>query len=211
MDICDHHRFAFMHWYKCAGSAILHWLRTHPGCKTRQLDNPRRADGKHTTLADAEQMKGPMDDYFIFTTIRNPFTHLVSTYRQVRRNPHMVTSPSFREWVLAGDLTADTSQGRWRDFAAKDGRIPPNVHIYRTEDLEQMFRELCLRFQLEWRSPDRRNLASDRDKHVGRVVVIDPAIWEVVVEHYREWFLGGWYSLKDLPEGGDDYKFDFRL
>lgn len=95
MIISHKHKFVFIHIPKCAGSSIRRrLLELDPDAESywdREWDHRlgRYVDCAHMPLADLvvrPELTGPLQEYFVFTVIRNPYSRFRSALAEYRKD-----------------------------------------------------------------------------------------------------------------------------
>lgn len=109
-------KFVFIHIPKCAGESI-----------TELLLNPLNGGAqfmlKHSTFSDAERILGnDMNNFKIFTVVRNPFEQVVSFYEHLRKPLYMDLSEIEKQYP--------GSHGRLTPLWASDLAIRLNFNDY---------------------------------------------------------------------------------
>ena len=143
MLIIDDFRVAFLHVYKTAGTSIKNHLR--------DLTKPSRAKemgAVHGPLESKVRLLGErFNEYTILTSVRNPFSRLLSIYlyRRRRFKDGERTKPTelahklpFKKWftdvILHSRRYNDMSIS---DSILMDGKLPSNVYIVAMESLDR--------------------------------------------------------------------------
>jgi hypothetical protein len=90
----DCQKFIFIHPKKCGGSSIEILLRKN------FTDNIEPKHSQHFTLSDVSKLiKNPLNDYFVFGCIRNPWNRMVSLYYHSIKHDKMATGLTFNEYI----------------------------------------------------------------------------------------------------------------
>lgn len=210
MRISHSHRFVFLSKPKCASTAIRVALDPFSDIRSTQ----RYPWFHHTSLPPLKQQFNERgwdwDSYFVFTTVRNPYTMLNSLYAYAKPDtsghtwaerfwddvvdgrdpPVKLRVPEdpipFREWILTNDFS-----GYVLDRFIKDecGRICVNA-VLRAEELPTGFVGVTARLGLQ---PAPTLSMENVQNYVAQP--FDDSMCEVVNEVFRTDFEIGGYSL----------------
>lgn len=91
--ISEKYNFIFIHIYKCGGNSMRRYLRS-PSVQRPEINQLETYEvhGVHCDIRDVKHhfytadMQEFYDNAFKFSIVRNPFSHLVSLYRYIRRS-----------------------------------------------------------------------------------------------------------------------------
>ena len=144
--ISDSHKFIFIHIYKTGGTSI----------QTALKDYRREEQGesrKHVTIKRllTEGYKDLIENYHVFTIVRNPFSRLVSTYFYHSKNG---TKQGFAEYVI--DYENIHKNPHWRKNQYEWVSDGPKIYadtILRFESLNRDFAKLCKLLKIKARLP----------------------------------------------------------
>ena len=133
------HKFIFLHWGKCAGSSIKRALDSIDGLEHKL----KRGHSNLNLMIKSIKADGfDPDQYFKFTTVRNPWDRMVSLY-------HHMTTINKRHPEGSENLKKHF-QGTFEEFVhhlESNPPIPPNFedfdYVVRYEFLQDDFNILC--------------------------------------------------------------------
>ena len=89
-------KIIFIHIPRCGGSSIKEYLK--------ELSNSWDLNPNHLQLKDYEKRYGiDLNDYFIFTCVRNPYNKIYSMfrYKKFKRETLDTKDKSFYEWIIS--------------------------------------------------------------------------------------------------------------
>lgn len=97
--------------------------------------------GHHRTARQVKSLVDCWDDTYTFSTIRNPWDRMVSTYHfKLKRRDKKVTNRSFEEWII--DVLQNQDTTTQCDYLAEDGKIIVDF-VARFENLNSDFKKIC--------------------------------------------------------------------
>lgn len=209
MLISHRHRFVYLSRYKCASTTIRAIFRDYADITGTQ----HYPYYHHTHLVPLKRhfqsMGWPWEDYFVFTSMRNPWRMLISLYsyglpdsrglywwerhwdevsRDIYRpEQHQVPPdlPEFSRWVL----TADFSRFRLEPFINDHSGRREAHYIIQVENLKDGISEVAGRLGVAVETIPRLNPTESRDFEVH---FSEPASRRVRREFARDIFLGGY-------------------
>lgn len=138
--ISHKYKFVFLGNKKCASSSIRDLLKTYSDIWTNQGINSKPV-GKHYTALQVKEWMSLVghswDEYFVFTTIRNPVDRILSSYSYERKRPKKFP------YSINEDIVTYIQKKRYKHFTdikkfafGEDGRKLVNS-IIRVEDFPE--------------------------------------------------------------------------
>jgi len=199
----DKYGFLFIHIPKTAGNSIAFALSPYSECalepakKIRgtkdDFDNFWLVDTalgrhKHLTLKQYADFLGEnkLEQYFVFTCIRNPWDRIVSLYfhRKLRKGDDASREAGFNRQEFAEFIDENTGESyndfkSYLDFVSIDGEVRADA-VIRYENLQEGFNRVCAHLNLPTMELPHKN----RSRHKGYVHYYDPQLSEMVRQKY---------------------------
>lgn len=158
--ISEKHKFIYIAINKCASSSIVYSLRRY--IKKLAWHEHQLLSKDTSASSILKCIKSPIDDYYKFTFVRNPFDRLLSNYfYRVREKKSDVQNQSFKEWVLNKEDKRSFKSCLMRftmmDWVTDERGNNKMDFIGRVENLENDFEYVCNKINLKHDFVGKRN------------------------------------------------------
>lgn len=190
MILSKKNKVIFLHLPKTAGTSIASALHKHlssviSGGKKTPWDY-------HTSILSFEQRVSSLDDFFIFTFVRNPWDRLYSWYCMLSNNRKApISNARFKKWLLAG--CHDMASAFPPDSGKKPAQTVPQVEymldstgknrvqfVGRFEQVQADYGKLCKKLKVKGsKLPHSR-----KGKHNSYLQAYDQEMVDFVREHH---------------------------
>ncbi|MDP0490493.1 MAG: sulfotransferase family 2 domain-containing protein [Verrucomicrobiota bacterium JB023] len=143
-NVCPERRFCFIHIPKTGGTSIERAFGWYQG---------NRGDQDHQTLILKQENGSIEDDYFVFTYVRNPWSRMVSWYRNVmrdekkRKRMKMWPRQSFPSFV-AKTIKRNQLPPQWDWVKTRNDELGVDF-VGRFEHLQRDFETICGKLEID--------------------------------------------------------------
>ena len=174
--ISSSHKFIFIHLPKTGGNSVQDALRAiaddemgafkphQDGVESFGVRNPSHNRlQKHSTLADYHDALGDkVHEYKIFTTIRNPFDRLVSSYFSPHRGEIRWNQSDFRAFIKSVKPLENFLAAKAGFFSRRIPKVGRIARFLRFERLNEDFAKMCADVSMQIVDLPHRNQATAR-------------------------------------------------
>jgi chondroitin 4-sulfotransferase 11 len=140
--ISHRHRCIFVHQRKCAGTSIITAFGLHPSSVDWAWANDGVLSPQWTEEVDM------VSRYFKFAVVRNPWDRFVSGWKYLQSTRRRSLIDVLRNPPLDGHDYRHLTRPQYITLFNADGTLAVDK-LLRFENLEQEFREICKRVQIE--------------------------------------------------------------
>lgn len=172
--LSTHKRFIFIHIPKTGGNSIYNALREfsedniicrspiQDGIDKFEVSHKTYLLSKHASLSDYSRELGAnkLDEYLIFTCIRNPWERMISYFFSPHRMGKAWSRESFDNML---DNETKNAQHYLTKADNKPNELEPNIYYLRFESLQYDFDELCDRLSIARRKIPHNNVSNHQD------------------------------------------------
>lgn len=182
--INEKHKFIYIAINKCASSSIVYALRRY--IKKISWHEHQLISKDTSAMSISKCIRNPLENYFKFTFVRNPFERLLSNYfYRVRENKSDTQNQSFKQWVLNENDKKNFKNSLMRftmyDWISDEDGNNKMDYIGRVENLNENFEFVCNKIGLKYDKLKKKNSSN----HTEYSKYYDDEVIDFVSEYYR--------------------------